>query len=117
MPNTIPVCDRIKVGSTTKLLTEFLVTNGSDVNIPANSTFVLLYNVSGFKRVSVICRSSSSYTLGVLTGWRYSLFSGVSLAVLMSGSDLLMNVIDSVSCLDSSSGFVEIYDTCMTFTV
>ena len=65
----------------------------------------------------MFCRSSSSYSIGISTGFRYSLFSGVSHAVLRSGSDMLMNVLDSVSSLDGSSGLAEIYDTFMTFTV
>ena len=64
-----------------------------------------------------MCRSSSSYSTVVPTGFRYSLFSPNSYAVLMSGSDILMNVLDSVSQVDGSYGLAEIYDTCMTFTV
>ena len=91
-------------------------TNGSSVNMPANSTLVTVSSSSGLKTIYVICRNSSG-SMSVSTGVRYYVFTGIAYAELMSGSDVLMNLYDSAGYTDAVGGSVNVYNTLMTFTI
>ena len=66
VPNTVPICDRVKVSTSTVMLVNFSVASSDgSYYVPANSTIVkLTYN--GDNRVLVIYSRTSASTMSVL---------------------------------------------------